>query len=971
MDMLYGRHRRSIVDIEGELLRIFYEHPESHENDHGQPVIPAHHLVDVFRTYSENHDGLELITTEEEEQLNQLIESNPGLEVTPQVLLEFIAMRAAAKAHEEAEAGNSHNESEQQEGQEREEESGSGSDGERGRSEYWEGRSGYHSRSSSEDSAGTSVYRSRPPSRGPPLPPKTPSNPSTPFDASRRQRTTPLGPPSSWTAKRPTPASRRRSVDGGHSRAMSDSEFTSDSPSSHSNRSGRRSRAPSNPSSPKSHSTPTLPTLDSFTDAPPSSFSRPPSRPQSRSESRTSQRSNSFGSRMFRTPSPHGDDPRLGPGITPPSPEIDISSHVFRRRGSQQQDAHEDLSHGVNSLPMPRGSDSDDSDSDNEDRTLGLVMDRSAASSLVSLEPNERLEALQKTNQEMGRKLMEAERMLQLRLNEHELELEEMQGRLEEAKSELSATKREEKELRAKEKQNSSQILALESEIAKLQKSLDNSRTAYQSLQKQYQEQCAESERYRNALRRRDEEIKDLQEASALQSLEAQKLLRESDNYEERINFLEAELVAAQQTHAQLEEQKQENMLLKETIDRMRFDMDELRTSATSHTQGASGTGASAKNTISKSLGAELLGKMKDVMWSGDEEEEESGNEGEESEATTAVEETESSGTEGEDVIQTIITRTKKRVARSGKVEKVNVQEVKEYTEEATQYEPSEFFACGSTQTDPEPKVFTASTDVQTEAPPAQGEIQTETEPLPAPVAKVTVDVDVQTDLVAAAVSTHDEDALASSSSTASPPTPKALVPDLPPSYSQTQEDEKALRIAAETLHKWHPGVTGPFETVATGVSEDAIEEWKALKKELGVDCIVIDKIIEDSPKTGENRSPKDHKRRKSGRFYNIYNTYVYGSKDGNDSSIPGGVATQVLLCVGVSALCLLAMRPMIAPHAYVHTGPSYYDRMAWNSFNAMYPHAEGFSPDGTAAVWNLFGRLGGGAARIARGWPT
>ncbi|KZT23119.1 hypothetical protein NEOLEDRAFT_1180343 [Neolentinus lepideus HHB14362 ss-1] len=970
MDMLYGRHRKSIVDIEGELLDIFYDHPESHENDAGLPVIPANHLVDVFRTYSENHDGLELITTEEEEQLNQLIESNPGLEVTPQVLIEFIAMRAAAKAREEAAEVNRDNE--QQEMQEREEEGGEDSEGERGRSEYWEGGDGYRSRSSSEDSGGTSVYRSRPPSRGPPVPPKTPGAPTTPFDGTRRQRTTPLGPPSSWTAKRPVPASRRKSVDGGHSRALSDSEFMSDSPSSWSgNKSGRRSRAPSNPTSPKSQSTPTLPSMNHFVGSSPSSYSRPPSRPQSRSESRSSQRSNSLGSRLFGTPPPHGDDSGMGMGITPPSPEIDISSHMVRRQQQQHQDPDDDLSlsHGVNSLPMPRGSDSD-SDSDSEDRTLGLVMDRSAASSTVSLEPTERLEALQKTNQELGRKLMEAERMLQLRLNEHELELEEMQGRLEEAKSELSATKREEKELRAKEKQNSSQILALESEIAKLQKSLDNSRTAYQSLQKQYQEQCAESERYRNALRRRDEEIKDLQEASALQSLEAQKLSRESDNYEERINILESELVAAQQTHAQLEEQKQENMLLKETIDRMRFDMDELRTSAASQTQGGTGTGASAKNTISKSLGAELLGKMKGAMWDGEEEEAE--DEGEGSESTTAVEEEESSGTEGEDVIQTIITRTKKRVARSGKVEKVMFEEVKQYTDTAIQYDALHFFASSSTQTDSQSKILMASTIVQTETPPVRAlEIQTETETEPAPAAKTTVDMDIQTDLVAAAVSTQEEDALASSSSTVLPPTPKSLTPDLPPSYSQTQEDEKQLRIAAETLHKWHPGVIGPFETVATGVSEDAIEEWKALKDELGIDCIVIDKIIEDSPKTGEPRSSKDHKRRKSSRFYNIYNTYVYGSKDGNESSFPVNITTQALLCVGVSALVLLAIRPIIAPHSYIHGSPSYYDRMAWSSFNSMYPHAEGFSPDGTAAVWKLFGRLGGGAARIARGWPT
>jgi len=36
-----------------------------------------------------------------------------------------------------------------------------------------------------------------------------------------------------------------------------------------------------------------------------------------------------------------------------------------------------------------------------------------------------------------------------------------------------------------------------------------------------------------------------------------------------------------------------------------------------------------------------------------------------------------------------------------------------------------------------------------------------------------------------------------------------------------------------------------------------------------------------------------------------------------------------------------------------------------------MQAAGEGFGPDGTAAVWNFLGRVGGGAARMARGWPT
>ena len=103
----------------------------------------------------------------------------------------------------------------------------------------------------------------------------------------------------------------------------------------------------------------------------------------------------------------------------------------------------------LSSLPMPRSP--GDSDSDIEDSSLGLVMDRSSASSTISLDVQDRLDVLQRANAEMSKKLMEAEKTLQNKLEEHEMELEEMQSRLEEVRSELSATKREEKELRSKE----------------------------------------------------------------------------------------------------------------------------------------------------------------------------------------------------------------------------------------------------------------------------------------------------------------------------------------------------------------------------------------------------------------------------------------------------------------------------------------------------------------------------------------
>lgn len=43
------------------------------------------------------------------------------------------------------------------------------------------------------------------------------------------------------------------------------------------------------------------------------------------------------------------------------------------------------------------------------------------------------------------------------------------------------------------QKVNINQIAALEAEVAKLQKSLENAKNSYQSLQKQYHEQCRKS----------------------------------------------------------------------------------------------------------------------------------------------------------------------------------------------------------------------------------------------------------------------------------------------------------------------------------------------------------------------------------------------------------------------------------------------------------------------------------------------
>ena len=286
-------------------------------------------------------------------------------------------------------------------------------------------------------------------------------------------------------------------------------------------------------------------------------------------------------------------------------------------------------------------------------------------------------------------------------------------------------------------------------------------------------------------------------------------------------------------------------------------------------------------------------------------------------------------------------------------------------------------------QTDPPPKIIKSSFSIQTETPP-------EPKPLPVPP-RITKEVETQTEEV------EDEEpsrspspqleSMASSSSTIVPPTPKPQMrvldhqhSDEPPAYNQISgdQDEREWRVAAETLKKWHNGVKIPFEPVEGGISEEVVEDWKALKEEIGVECMVIDKIVASSDRTTTTTTsglPKEQKARRNGRFYNIYNTYVYGASSKPSSLINGGflsgIASQAVVLMGTSALVLMAATPYLAPAYSIPGGASYYDRSAWNSFNSMQAAGEGFGPDGTAAVWNFLGRVGGGAARMARGWPT
>ena len=200
----YGRNRQSIADLHEQLTQTFLDQPDVRFNDSNEPYIPASSLLHVITQFSRDQ-GITLMTKEEEMSLQALLEANESLEVTPDLLMGFVAHATGPTAppltpsKDESPGASSGDDS-----------SGvySSRPGSRQASRPASRRG--MSRDSSIDSTQANQYRPEP---------TTPKTPKSPFDA--RQRSTPLGSaaPSSW-AKKPVPAFRRRKSDAG----LSDNE---------------------------------------------------------------------------------------------------------------------------------------------------------------------------------------------------------------------------------------------------------------------------------------------------------------------------------------------------------------------------------------------------------------------------------------------------------------------------------------------------------------------------------------------------------------------------------------------------------------------------------------------------------------------------------------------------------------------------------------------------------------------------
>ncbi|EJD35443.1 hypothetical protein AURDEDRAFT_188738 [Auricularia subglabra TFB-10046 SS5] len=836
----FGRNRESIADIEGQLIEIFTDHPDADLSTPDKPSVPGHALFDILNEFSDAHGGLALFEPDEEQALKGILDSNPELRVSPDLILGFLAQVTPAGAHPSPPAVEDHSE---------EEEFIQDDEGDI-TTRAPPGGFGAHSRSSSRST--TRGSRQASPERS--FEPKTPK--SDAFHS--RQRSTPIQPaPTSW--KPQSNYRRRRSSAGSQGRP-----HISDNESSSNERGPIRSRVPSNPTSP------------------PGNVSFPGGR---RSQSRpvSPQRQNSNG---------NGQQPRARYG----SQGMGDSGVLVLRPG--EVDPHDLAALSPSDLHH-----SDDSDPD-DDMEANLVRARDSVASVASLMPFERLEALQRANTDLMRKLQDSERALASKIMEHETELEELQSKLDDVQEELHNARREEKELRVKERNTTMELQQLEGEVTKLQKALENSRASYQSLQKQYQEQIAESSKYRSSLLRKDQDLKEAEENAAAHFEEMNKWKNSHEVAENTITNLQNELQILRQAQQSLHEQKQENLMLKETIDRLRFDLDELRTAKSAAAAGASGP-ASLAGTLSRSLANELKAQL------AAEPLDESPNRSREEEEI--VEETERGS--DDDYVETIIKRRKKVARRApGAPAPANEDIVKEYNDDGVQHGPELYTSSHSAQTEPLP----APPPPPEPAPRASASTQTDRPPTPPPVA----------------------------------PAPRPEPMEGPPPYHVLHEEEREA-IGREVIDKWHPGYRSAG---VQGVTQDAVREWANLKRELGFECAAIDKVVGEAPVVGPREGvpvPKDDAAAEEETVRSLAGKIVHRVVDTCHRRL-GVLSPQMwlnlltFLCAfgGVYLLVLIFFPPLYPNYSV----PSYYDRIWWSSYNTL----------GTPGIEGMYRRTGG-----------
>ncbi|GAA95710.1 uncharacterized protein L969DRAFT_85415 [Mixia osmundae IAM 14324] len=257
-----------------------------------------------------------------------------------------------------------------------------------------------------------------------------------------------------------------------------------------------------------------------------------------------------------------------------------------------------ELSPGMASEPMSRGSTLSNGSSDGQRNS---AFSYAAGSSSESEHERDIIASLVAEKHELTKKIRDLEASQRSLIESHDRDMLENQSLLAESQRELGQKRREEKELRIGERHQLNQIASLESDNSRLSATLDHQKELYSSLKTSFEEQCDESEKLRDIVRLKEQELFENVERTVALAEQLETSNTQKDFADAAIAQLEGDLASARQAEHDLEEERQHGLALKETIDRLRLDLDSLRLERQTKPDGE---GHAA--TLSKSFGAEL-----------------------------------------------------------------------------------------------------------------------------------------------------------------------------------------------------------------------------------------------------------------------------------------------------------------------------------------------------------------------------
>ena len=128
------------------------------------------------------------------------------------------------------------------------------------------------------------------------------------------------------------------------------------------------------------------------------------------------------------------------------------------------------------------------------------------------------------------------------------------------ARSELQTKRREDKELRHSEREHLATIASLEADVAKLTKQAERNREQYETMKRNYQDQCTEAEKLRTLVAETRRENRAQEEAAHNHGLQVGQFERDRELLQAAISKLEEDLTFARRAQDQLDDQKQENV---------------------------------------------------------------------------------------------------------------------------------------------------------------------------------------------------------------------------------------------------------------------------------------------------------------------------------------------------------------------------------------------------------------------------